>query len=64
MDKEWMAARTIIKRERGCKNPEECSATTNITEDIECGWGGLDNMGFWAHSCETCTKILRALIRR
>lgn len=52
-----------VKRLHGCKNPEECGATTNIADVIECGWGKLDDMGFWEHFCAPCTRgLTKALL--
>lgn len=47
-----------------CKNPKDCTATTNIAEEVERGWGKLDFNGFWEHTCEPCTRNLRDTLKR
>ena len=39
----------------GCGNPD-CSASTNILEDISFGSGELDFNGFWETPCYECAR--------
>lgn len=51
------------KKLRGCKNPTECSTTTNIAGQINHGWGKCDDNGFWEYPCEECDRYEQAVER-
>lgn len=43
------------KRKKPCGNPN-CSATSNIAEDLSFGSGEMDNNGFWERPCAICAR--------
>lgn len=47
------------RKRPGCLNPAQCGATTTVGDTVECGWGELDENGFWEHYCTACTNRLR-----
>jgi len=39
-----------------CKNPKECSVSTDISGFLSFGYGELNDMGYWEHNCDACEK--------
>lgn len=41
---------------KDCKNPEDCSVSSDMFDNVTFGWGELDDHGYWEHECHECAR--------